>query len=148
MISISSSGVCNRASRCGSIPSRPANCSTRSIGWILPAGYPNFVQAWIEVVGTEGALTIDDTHKEVQFNTVKDGIRYPMSSMPGEAVDHVFAGAMYDETKHFLEAVAYDRPAMVTSDEAIQVMELYNAADLSAERGEPVLLPRNDATAG
>jgi len=52
---------------------------------------------------------------------------------------------MYDETRHFLEAVAYDRPAMVTADEAIQVMELYNAADLSAERGEPVLLPRNDA---
>jgi len=121
---------------------------TVGIGWILPAGYPNFVQAWIEVVGTEGALTIDDTHKEVQFNTVNDGIRYPMSSMPGEAVDHVFAGAMYDETKHFLEAVAYNRPAMVTPDEAIQVMELYNAADLSAERGEPVLLPRNDATTG
>ena len=68
--------------------------------------------------------------------------------MPGEPVDHVFAGSMYDETGHFLEAVAYDRPAMVTPDEAIQVMEVYNAADLSAERGEPVTLPRNDPRAG
>ncbi|MGY8957319.1 MAG: Gfo/Idh/MocA family protein [Alphaproteobacteria bacterium] len=116
---------------------------TIGIGWILPIGYPNFVQAWIEVIGTEGALTIDDTHKEVQYNTVKDGIRYPMSSMPGEPVDHVFAGSMYDETRHFLEAIVHDRPAMVTADEAKLVMEVYNAADLSVERNEPVLLPRN-----
>ncbi len=51
---------------------------------------------------------------------------------------------MYDETSHFIEAVAYDRPAMVTKDEALLVMDVYNAADLSAERGEPVTLPRND----
>jgi len=117
---------------------------TVGVGWILPIGYPNYVQAWIEVIGTDGALTIDDTHKEVQFNTTEHGIRYPLSSMPGEPVDHVFAGSMYDETGHFLEAVAYDRPAMVTRDEAILVMDVYNAADLSAERGEPVTLPRND----
>tara|TARA_A100001037_G_scaffold286108_1_gene294156 strand:+ start:706 stop:1761 length:1056 start_codon:yes stop_codon:yes gene_type:complete len=117
---------------------------TVGVGWILPVGYPNYVQAWIEVVGTEGALTIDDTHKEVQFNTTRNGIQFPMSTMPGEQVDHVFAGSMYDETNHFLEAIVYGRPVMVTQDEASLVMEVYNAADLSAERGEPVLLPRND----
>ncbi len=117
---------------------------TVGVGWILPLGYPNYVQAWIEVIGTDGSLTIDDTHKEIQLNTSEHGIRYPLSTMPGEPVDHVFAGSMYDETGHFLEAVAYDRPAMVTRDEAILVMDVYNAADLSAERGEPVMLPRND----
>ncbi|MDE0780266.1 MAG: Gfo/Idh/MocA family oxidoreductase [Alphaproteobacteria bacterium] len=116
---------------------------TIGIGWILPAGYPNFVQAWIEVIGTEGALSIDDTHKEIQYNTVHDGIRYPMSSMPGEQIDHIFAGSMLDETKHFLEAVAYDRPTMVREEEALLVMQVYNAADLSAELGEPVMLPTN-----
>ncbi len=121
---------------------------TVGVGWIMPIGYPNYVQAWIEVIGTDGALTIDDTHKEIQFNTAEHGIRYPLSSMPGEPVDHVFAGSMYDETSHFIEAVAYDKPAMVTRDEAILVMDVYNAADLSAERGEPVTLPRNDPTAG
>ena len=45
-------------------------------------------------------------------------------------------GSMYDETDHFLEAVAYDRPAMVTRAEALLVMDVCNAADLSAERGE------------
>ena len=121
---------------------------TIGVGWILPIwDIPNYVQAWIEVIGTDGALTIDDTHKEVQWNTTEHGIRYPLSTMPGEAVDHVFAGSMYDETGHFLEAVAFDRPAMVTREEALQVMEVYTAADLSAERGEPVTLPRNDPTA-
>ena len=114
---------------------------TIGVGWILPIGYPNYVQAWIEVIGTDGALTIDDTHKEVQFNTTANGIRYPLSSMPGEPIDHVFA-----ETGHFLEAVAFDRPAMVTREEALTVMSVYTAADLSVERGEPVVLPRNDNT--
>jgi scyllo-inositol 2-dehydrogenase (NAD+) len=119
---------------------------TVGAGWILPLGYKNYSQCWIEVVGTDGALTIDDTHKEVQINTVKDGIQYPMSTMPGEPVDHVFAGPMKAETDHFIEAVALDRPVMVLPSEAREVMDVYTAADLSAERGEPVMLPRNDTS--
>lgn len=117
---------------------------TVGAGWILPIGYPNYSQCWIEVVGTDGALTIDDTHKEVQFNTTEHGIRYPMSSMPGEPVDHVFAGPMASETDHFIEAVTYDRPVMVKPQEARLVMDVYVAADMSAEVGEPVTIPRND----
>ncbi|MEL0013147.1 MAG: gfo/Idh/MocA family oxidoreductase, partial [Alphaproteobacteria bacterium] len=79
-------------------------------GWLLPLGYPQYAQSWIEVIGTEGALSVDDTHRDISTNTTKHGIRYPLSSMPGEQVDHVFAGAMVDETIHFIEAVALDRP--------------------------------------
>ena len=117
---------------------------TVGAGWILPLGYPNYSQCWIEVICTDGALTIDDTNKEVQLNTADQGIKYPMSSMPGEAVDHVFAGPMQEETKHFLEAVVYDRPVMVKPHEARLVMDVYVAADRSDELGEPVTLPRND----
>ena len=117
---------------------------TVGAGWILPIGYPNYSQCWIEVIGSDGALTIDDTNKEVQFNTTENGIRYPMSSMPGEPVDHVFAGPMANETLHFIEAVVYDRPVMVKPDEARLVMDVYTAADLSDELGEPVTIPRND----
>ena len=42
---------------------------------------------------------------------------------------------------HFLEAVACDRPVLVTAEQARQVMEVYIAADISAERNEPVTLP-------
>src|SRR6185312_1520611 len=57
-------------------------------GWSLPPGYPNFSTTWIEMVGTEGAILVDDSHKDVVLNTMKTGMQLPMSTMPGEAVDH------------------------------------------------------------
>jgi len=110
-------------------------------GWSLPPGYPNFSTTWIEMVGTEGAVFVDDSHKDVILNTVKQGMQLPLSTMPGEAVDHTYAGAMAPETVHFLEAVALDKPVLVTPAHARMVMELYIAADLSAERNLPVDLP-------
>ncbi len=112
-------------------------------GWILPLGYPNYSHTWIEVIGTDGSLFIDDSHKDVHLNTVKNGIRYPMSSMPGEPVEHTHAGPMHEETMHFINAVASNKPVLVKPEEAKAVMELYIAADLSAESGEPITLPRN-----
>jgi predicted dehydrogenase len=110
-------------------------------GWSLPPGYPNFATTWIEMIGTEGALLVDDSHRDVVLNTMQNGMRLPMSSMPGEFVDHTYAGPMSAETVHFLQAVALDRPVLVTPEQARQVMEVYIAADISAERNEPVALP-------
>lgn len=61
--------------------------------------------------------------------------------MPGEPVGHVFQGPMQAETVHFLEVVAYNRPPLVTPEQARLVMEVTHAADLSAERNAPVALP-------
>ena len=113
---------------------------TAGSGWVLPLGYPQYSQSWIEIVGTEGALTVDDTHREISINTTEHGIRYPLSSMPGEPVDHVFAGAMVSETNHFIDAVALDHPVLANAREARLVMDVTMAADLSAETGEPVVL--------
>jgi predicted dehydrogenase len=114
-------------------------------GMNLPRGYPNFSTTWIEVIGTDGALLMDASHKDIIFNTEKDGVRFPLSTMPGEFVDHVYAGPMDRETQHFLEAVAYDRPVMVDPKLARTVMEVYLAADLSAERNQVVELPLDRA---
>jgi len=81
----------------------------------------------------------------VVLNTMKSGMQLPMSTMPGEFVEHTYAGPMAAETVHFLEAVAYDRPVMVTPEHARMVMEVYIAADLSAERNLPVDLPLKPA---
>ena len=51
---------------------------------------------------------------------------------------------MANETVHFLEAVAYDRPVLVTAREARLVMDVTMAADLSVETGKPVILPLPD----
>ena len=110
-------------------------------GWSLPPGYPNFSTTWIEMVGTEGVVMVDDSHRDVVLNTMAKGMQLPMSTMPGEFVEHTYAGPMAAETIHFLEAVALDRPVMVTPEHARMVMEVYIAADLSAESNQPVSLP-------
>ena len=69
------------------------------------------------------------------------GMVLPLSTMPGEQVAHVYQGPMQAETIHFLEAVALDRAVLVTPEQARQVMEVTLAADLSAERHQPISLP-------
>ena len=113
-------------------------------GWNLPPSYPNYCATWIEITGTEGSLFLDDTQRDNWLNTVAAGTQFPMSTMPGEQVDHVFAGQMGPETLHFLESIMLDRPPMVNPQAARRVMETYIAADLSAARGEPVDLPLNN----
>ena len=110
-------------------------------GWSLPPGYPNFSTTWIEMVGADGVVMVDDSHRDVVVNTMAKGMQLPMSTMPGEFVEHTYAGPMAAETVHFLEAVALDRPVLVTPEHARMVMEVYLAADLSAERNEAVTLP-------
>ena len=110
-------------------------------GWNLPPSYPNYCATWIEITGTEGSLFLDDTQRDNWLTTVSEGTRFPMSTMPGEQVDHVFAGQMGPETIHFLESCLLDGPVMVTPESARMVMEAYTAADLSAERNAPVDLP-------
>jgi len=114
---------------------------TVGAGMSLPPGYPNASTTWMEVIGTEGAILADASHRDVVLNTVADGVQFPLSTMPGEFVDHVYAGPMERETTHFIEAVAFDRPVMVDARLARVTMEVYLAADLSAERNQVVELP-------
>jgi predicted dehydrogenase len=115
-------------------------------GWNLPPSYPNYCSTWIEITGTEGALTLDDTQRDNWLNTAKRGQEFAMSTMPGEWVDHVFAGGIGPETIHFLEACIRDTAVMVTPESARRVMETYSAADLSADRNEPIDLPLTNET--
>jgi scyllo-inositol 2-dehydrogenase (NAD+) len=111
---------------------------TIGAGWVLPPGYPNFSSTWIEFVGTEGAVMVDDTHRDVYVTTMQKGIQFPISSMPGEPVNHVYAGPMEKETLHFLECVALGKQPLVKAEHAKMVMQVYRAADESAETGRPV----------
>jgi predicted dehydrogenase len=121
---------------------------TIGAGWSLPPGYPNFSSTWIEFLGTDGAMIMDASHKDIILNTMSDGVVFPLSTMPGEYVDHVYAGPMERETLHFLEAVYHDRPVMVQPRLARQTMEVYIAADLSVERNQVVELPLDRELAG
>src|ERR1019366_921340 len=111
---------------------------TIGAGWVLPPAYPNFSSTWIEFIGTEGAVMVDDTHRDVYTTTLQKGIQFPISTMPGEKVNHVYAGPMEAETLHFIECVALGKQPLVTAEQARLVMQVYQAADLSAETGQPV----------
>jgi hypothetical protein len=69
---------------------------------------------------------------------MKKGIEFPISTMPGETVGHVYAGPMEEETIHFLECLALGRRPLATAEHAHMVMRVYQAADLSAGEGRPV----------
>lgn len=114
---------------------------TVGAGWVLPPGYPHFCMATVEFVATEGAILLDDSHRDLILNTMAGRMVLPLSTMPGERVGHVYQGPMQAETTHFIEAVALNRPVLVTPEQARQVLEVTLAADLSAERGQPVDLP-------
>ena len=111
---------------------------TIGAGWVLPPAYPNFSSTWIEMVGTEGAIMVDDSHRDVSLNTMKRGIEFPLSTMPGEKVEHVYAGPMEAETIHFLDCVARGKQPLVTAEHARMVMQVYQAADQSAEENRPI----------
>jgi predicted dehydrogenase len=113
---------------------------TVGAGMSLPPGYPNASTTWMEVIGTQGAILADASHRDIVLNTVAQGVQFPLSTMPGEFVDHVYAGPMERETTHFIEAVAFDRPVMVDPHLARTTMEVYLAADLSAEINQVVEL--------
>src|SRR2546422_625264 len=106
-----------------------------------PVTYPHCATATLEFGGTEGALLVDDSHRDIVLNTMKGGMPLPLSTMPGEQVAHVYQGPMEAETIHVVEAVALDRAVLVTPGQARQVMEITLAADLSAECHQPVSLP-------
>jgi predicted dehydrogenase len=109
--------------------------------WNLPIETPGISSAAIEFVGTDGAVFIDDSHRDVLVSTVQHGLTRPLSTMPGQQAGHVYAGAMEAETRAFIDAVVLDQPVLVTPEQARLVMEVTLAADLSAARGEPVDLP-------
>ncbi len=114
---------------------------TIGAGMSLPPGYPNAATTWIEFIGTDGAIFIDDTHRDIVVNTMDKGVEFPLSTMPGEYVGETYAGPMERETIHFLEAVVYDTPVMVDPHLARLTMEVYLAADLSAKTNEVIELP-------
>ena len=111
---------------------------TIGAGWVLPPAYPNFSSTWIEMIGTQGAILVDDSHRDVVLNTMQKGIVFPLSTMPGEKVSHVYAGPMEAETLHFLECVASGRQPLVTAEHARLVMQVYQAADQSAAEHRPI----------
>ena len=108
--------------------------------WSLPTESPGYSSVVAEVVGTDGGVFVDESHRDLLLTTAQGGIVRPLSTMPGEPVGSVYRGPMEAETKHFIECAAFGRVPVVTARQARLVMQVTLAADLSAARNEAISL--------
>ena len=125
-----------------------------NISWALPVVWPGSVYSLeIGIVGTEGVLTIDDTHRDLVLATTlgqpagytpdtKRHVDFLGSYPPGDLALGELWGPMREETNAWLSRVALGLPTPhATAAEAHNRLMLTKAMDLSARRRRPLPLP-------
>ena len=125
-----------------------------TISWALPVVWPGAVYSLdVGIVGTEGVLTIDDTHRDIVLATSKtqsEGyapdtsrrVDFLGSYPPGDMAFGELRGPMREETESWLNRLALDLPTQhATAAEAHKNLMLTKAFDLSARRKAVVQLP-------
>ncbi len=125
-----------------------------SISWALPIVWPAAVYSLdIGIVGTEGVLTIDDTHRDIVLaTTLAQGEGYAPDSTrcvdflgsypPGDVALGELRGPMREETEQWLNRLAMGLPTQhATAEEAHDRLMLTKAFDLSARLKRAIALP-------
>jgi myo-inositol 2-dehydrogenase/D-chiro-inositol 1-dehydrogenase len=125
-----------------------------AISWALPIVWPGAVYSLeVGITGTEGVLTIDDTHRDIVLATERkqsegyapDATRkvdFLGSYPPGDMVLGELRGPMREETEQWLNRVSMGLPTQhATAAEAHNRLMLTKAFDLSAKRKNAVSLP-------
>src|SRR5580700_7929389 len=125
-----------------------------NISWALPVTWPGAVYSLeIGMTGTEGVLTIDDTHRDMVLAVSapqNEGyapderrlVDFMGSYPPGDMALGELRGPMRDETDSWLNRIALGLPTQAaTAAEAHNRLMLTKALDLSAKRKQPVKLP-------
>ena len=124
------------------------------ISWALPIVWPGAVYSLeVGIVGTEGVLTIDDTHRDVVLATnISQGEGYAPdadrrvdflgSYPPGDIALGELRGPMREETEQWLNRISMQLPTQhATAAEAHHRLMLTKAFDLSARRKRALPLP-------
>ena len=125
-----------------------------SISWALPVVWPGAVYSLeVGINGTDGVLTIDDTHRDIVLATTKSQqegyapddarrVDFLGSYPPGDIALGELRGPMRDETEQWLNRVALGLPTQhATAAEAHNRLMLTKAFDLSARLQRPIRLP-------
>jgi myo-inositol 2-dehydrogenase / D-chiro-inositol 1-dehydrogenase len=125
-----------------------------NISWALPVTWPGAVYSLeVGINGTEGVLTIDDTHRDMVLAVSKpqeEGyapdrtrlVDFMGSYPPGDMALGELRGPMREETDSWLNRVSLGLPTQAaTAAEAHRNLMLTKALDLSAKRKASVKLP-------
>jgi myo-inositol 2-dehydrogenase / D-chiro-inositol 1-dehydrogenase len=125
-----------------------------AISWALPVIWPGAVYSLeVGITGTEGVLTIDDTHRDIVLATTRvqrEGyspdetrrVDFLGSYPPGDMALGELRGPMREETEQWLNRVSMGLTTQhATAAEAHNRLMLTKAFDLSARRKKPVQLP-------
>jgi myo-inositol 2-dehydrogenase/D-chiro-inositol 1-dehydrogenase len=125
-----------------------------NISWALPVTWPGAVYSLeVGINGTEGVLTIDDTHRDIVLAVSapqNEGyapderrlVDFMGSYPPGDVALGELRGPMREETDSWLSRVALSLPTQAaTAAEAHNRLMLTKALDLSAKRKQAVKLP-------
>ena len=125
-----------------------------AISWALPIVWPGAVYSLeVGIVGTEGVLTIDDTHRDIVLATsIAQGEGYAPdagrhvdflgSYPPGDVVLGELRGPMREETEQWLNRLSMGLPTQhASAAEAHQRLMLTKAFDLSARLKRALPLP-------
>jgi predicted dehydrogenase len=125
-----------------------------SISWALPTVWPGAVYSLeVGIVGTEGVLTIDDTHRDIVLaTTIAQGEGYAPDAArrvdflgsypPGDIALGELRGPMREETEQWLNRLAVGVPTQhASAAEAHNRLMLTKAFDLSAKLKRAVALP-------
>src|SRR5438093_10832950 len=125
-----------------------------SISWALPIVWPAAVYSLdVGIVGTEGVLTIDDTHRDIVLATTlaqSEGyapdagrpVELLGSYPPGDVALGELRGPMREETEQWLNRLSMGVPTQhATAEEAHDRLMLTKAFDLSARLKRAVPLP-------
>ncbi len=124
------------------------------ISWALPIVWPGAVYSLeVGITGTEGVITIDDTHRDIVLATTKesgegyapDNVRrvdFLGSYPPGDMVLGELRGPMREETEQWLNRICMSLPTQhATAAEAHNRLMLTKAFDKSARLKRPISLP-------
>jgi UDP-N-acetylglucosamine 3-dehydrogenase len=115
-----------------------ASCILESV-WCLPDTTPFQIDERLEVIGTEGSISIQDTHPN--FMVVdKEGSRCPDTTYWPE-IHGQASGALRDELAYFANCVIKGQaPSVITPEESRAAVQACLAAEESARTGQVVTL--------
>jgi UDP-N-acetylglucosamine 3-dehydrogenase len=105
--------------------------------WCLPENVPFAIDARMEIVGTEGAIYIDNSGSHYTVLT-KDGWSYPQSTY-WPVVHGLRRGYLKEELDYFLKCVVKgEKPAVITPEESKAVVHAIRTAERSARENRVI----------